>query len=250
MLDTRAPWGFGEVIREIITSPEDRAAVWERGYSVIPYAYRRSDANFAREGSLANSRVVRVERGPVYDGVLIESELPFLRRIEVEYRLWRELPWLEVEVRLDKQAYERYEGLYVAFPFKLERPRALVHSCDAVFEAETQQLPGTCRDYYAVQDYAAMVGEDGWGAVCPVEAPLMLAGAMNFGRWSDHLRIDRACLYSWLANNFWYTNFPGYQLGELTFRFAVAAGSGKYDAGHVARIAEAVRVGLSVAGVE
>lgn len=249
LLDSRAPWGFGEVIRETITSPEDRAAVWERGYTQIPYACRRSDANFQREGSLANSRLVRIETGPVFDGVLIESELPYLRRIEVEYRLFRELPWLEVEVRLDKQAYERYEGLYVAFPFALDNPRALVHSCDAVFEAEAQQLPGTCRDYYGVQDYVAMVGDQGWGAVCPVQAPLMQLGAITFGRWADHLRLDRACLYSWLTNNFWYTNFPGYQLGELTFRFAIAAGAGEFDQEHVQRIAEATRVGLSVAAV-
>jgi len=250
MLDARAPWGFGEVIRETITSPEDRAAVWERGYTELPYAYRRSDANFAREGSLANSRVVRVESGPVFDALIVASELPYLRRIETELRLWRELPWLEVEVRLDKQAYENYEGVYVAFPFKLEGARALVHSCDAVFEAQTQQLPGTCRDYYAVQDYAAMVNDEGWAAVCPVEAPLMQLGAITFGRWADHLRLDRACLYSWLTNNFWYTNFPGYQLGELTFRFAVAVGGGEFDPEHVQRLADATRVGLSVAVVE
>ncbi|MBU0609346.1 MAG: hypothetical protein KKI08_15780, partial [Armatimonadetes bacterium] len=148
------------------------------------------------------------------------------------------------------QAYENYEGVYVAFPFKLEGARALVHSCDAVFEAETQQLPGTCRDYYAVQDFAAMVNDEGWAAVCPVEAPLMQLGAITFGRWADHLRLDRACLYSWLTNNFWYTNFPGYQLGELTFRFAVAVGTGEFDHTHVQRLAEATRVGLSVAVVE
>ncbi|MCE5237907.1 hypothetical protein LLH23_05385, partial [bacterium] len=250
MLDTRAPWGLGEVIRETITSAEDRAAVWERGYSFLPYAYRRSDANFAREGALTNARVVRVESGPVLEALLVESELPYLRRIETEVRLWRELPWLEVEVRLDKQAYELYEGLYVAFPFKLEGARALVHSCDAVFEAETQQLPGTCRDYYAVQDYVAMVSDDAWAAVCPVEAPLMQLGALTFGRWADHLRLDRACLYSWLVNNFWYTNFPGYQLGELTFRFAIATGAGSFDQDRARQIAEATRVGLSVAAVE
>jgi alpha-mannosidase len=250
MLDTRAPWGFGEVIRETITSPEDRAAVWERGYSFIPYAYRRSDANFAREGSLSHSRVVRVESGPVFDAVIVESELPYLRRIETELRVWRELPWIEFEVRLDKQAYENYEGVYVAFPFKLEGARAFVHSCDAVFEAEAQQLPGTCRDYYAVQDYAALANDDAWAAVCPVEAPLMQLGALTFGRWADHLRLDRACLYSWLTNNFWYTNFPGYQLGELTFRFAIVTGSGALDHTHVQHLAEATRVGVCVAAVE
>lgn len=247
MLDTRAPWGFGEVIRETITSPGDRMAVWERGYPWIPYAHRRSDANFDRRGSLRRSQVTRAESGPVFDSLIVESELPYLRRIEVEYRLWKELPWMEVEVRLDKQAYEQYEGIYVAFPFALDNPRALIHSCDAVFEAETQQLPGTCRDYYVVHDYAAMVGDEGFGAVCPVQAPLMQLGGITFGRWADHLRLDRACLYSWLTNNFWYTNFPGYQLGELTFRYAIVTGGGSLDQQLIGQVAEATRVGLAVA---
>jgi len=246
-IDLRAPWGFGEIIREIITSPGDRCAVWERGYTDLPYGKRRRDANFLREGSLSSSRLIRWENGPLAEIALFEAHLPSVCRIEIEYRLWKNLPWLELEIRLDKQAYECYESLYVAFPFALQRPRAFVHSCDAVFEAEAGQLPGTCRDFYYVQDFVALAGEDGWTAICPVQAPLVQLGAITFGRWAEHLQLERACVYSWLTNNFWYTNFPGYQLGEFTFRYAIAAGPGAFVAHEVQHIADIVRTGLAIA---
>jgi len=243
-LDTRAPWGFAETIHEHIAGREDRAAVWERGYTQIPYGKRRTDAPFVREGALAGAELVGVQSGPVFASLTWRSSLPFVRHLETEIRLYRGLRRIDVIVRLDKQPCERYEGLYVAFPFAIEAPpRALLHSCGAVFEAEAEQLPGTCRDYYAVEHFAALQGADRWALVTPVEAPLVQLGEITFGRWADHLRMSRSAVYSWLTNNFWYTNFPGYQLGELSFSFVVTTGAGQLDTAAAARFGEAVRVG-------
>jgi hypothetical protein len=246
LLDTRAPWGFAEVIHESITGHQDRNAVWERGQTEIPYAKRRTDAPFRREGAREGARLVHVQTGPVFASVTWASSLPFVRRLEVEVRLWRRLKRLDVEVRLDKQPCEAYEGLYVAFPFRLERPRGFIHSCGAAFEAEAEQLPGTCRDYYAVEHFAALADAQRWAVMCPVEAPLVQLGEITFGRWADHLTINRGCLYSWLTNNFWYTNFPGYQQGRLVFRYALTTGAGPLDLASAEAFGRAARVGLVV----
>ncbi|MGD9498181.1 MAG: hypothetical protein AB7Y46_17905, partial [Armatimonadota bacterium] len=247
LLDARAPWGFGEAIHERISSHEDRAAVWERGYLQIPYGKRRTDAPFARVGALAEAELVGVARGPVFASLTWRSRLPFVRHLETEIRLWRGLRRIDVTIRLNKQPCEAYEGLYVAFPFALAAPpRAFVHSCGATFEAEVEQLPGTCRDYYAVEHFAALQDDERWAVVCPVQAPLVQLGEITFGRWADHLRMSRAAIYSWLANNFWYTNFPGYQLGELSFSFAITTGNGGLDLAAAEAFAEAVRVGVTV----
>jgi hypothetical protein len=247
LLDARAPWGFGEVIHEQITGPQDRDAVWERGYAEIPYGKRRTDAPFRREGSLERARLAATQAGPAFASVTWESSLPFVRRVETEFRLWRGLKRIEVEVRLDKQPCEAYESLYVAFPFRLEAPRGFIHSCGALFEAEREQLPGSCRDYYAVEHFAAFEGDGAWAVLCPVEAPLVQLGDLTFGRWADHLRPGRACFYSWLTNNFWYTNFPGFQLGRLDFRFALTTGRGALDRVAAERLGRQTRVGLVVA---
>jgi len=248
LLDTRAPWGFAETVHERITSAEDRAAVWERGYLTIPYGKRRTDAPFERTGALGAAELVGVQTGPVFSALTWRSSLPFVRALETEVRLYRGLRRIEVTVRLDKQPCEAYDGLYVAFPFAMDPPpRAFVHSCDATFEAEAQQLPGSCRDWYAVEHFAALQAEDWWAQVTPVEAPLVQLGEITFGKWADHLRITRGAIYSWVANNFWYTNFPGYQLGRLQFRFAIATGEEALDADAAVEFGRGVRVGPTVA---
>jgi hypothetical protein len=247
LLDTRAPWGFGETVHEIITSEEDRAAIWQRGYSFLPYAYRRTDANFERRGALEGAEIIAHEEGPLYQSLTWRSELPWVRYMETEIRLWHELPRVDVEVRLDKQARELYESLYIAFPFAFENPHGFIHCCDAAFEAEREQLPGTVRDYYGVQHFAAVSGDGGWAVMAPVEAPLAMLGQLSLGRWSDHLQMTRSCLYGWLTNNFWYTNFPAYQQGELRFRFSLTAGTGNLDLQAATEFGETVRVGVSAA---
>lgn len=247
LLDGRAPWAFAEVIHERITSAEDRAAVWERGYLELPYGKRRSDANFARTGSLAGNRLVDAYGGPLCSGAIWSSSLPDVPCLETELRLWNGAKRLDVEVRLQKAVQTAYEGLNVAFPFRLDNPRAFVHSGGAAFEAGRQQLPGTCRDYYAVEHFAAVQGDQGWVVLAPIEAPLVQFGQINFGQWSDELQLNRSGLYSWLLNNFWYTNFAGYQVGDLTFRFALTTGAGELDLAAAAEFGRQVRVGLTIA---
>lgn len=246
LVDPWSPWGFAEVILETIPGHQDRRAVWERDYAAVPYGKRRTDAPFHREGSLAHARLLSRQDGGLSDAVVWQSSLPTVPAIETEIRLWRGLRRIDVELRLEKEPRTAYEGLYCAFPVNLDNPRGFIHSGDAVFEVEKQQLPGTCRDYYAVEHFAALQGDRGWSVLCPVEAPLVQMGQITFGQWADHLRLTRGCMYSWLTNNFWYTNFPGYQQGRLTFRFVLQAGTGELDLAAAEQFARQVRMGLTV----
>ncbi len=150
LLDARAPWGFAEVIHESIAGAQDREAVWERGIPLILYGKRHIDATFQCEGSLAAGQVVCRQCGPVFASFTRRASLPFAPVVDTEVRLWRGVKRIDVEVRVAKQPHEAYESLYVAVPFEMAAPRALIHSGGALFEAEREQLPGTCRDFYAL----------------------------------------------------------------------------------------------------
>ncbi len=99
-----------------------------------------------------------------------------------------------------------------------------------------------------LEHFAAFEDRAGWVALCPVDAPLLQVGDLTFGRWAEHLHISRACFYSWVTNNFWYTNFPGTQSGHLRFRYALTSGAGPLDPVDAEAFACAVRVGLTVRG--
>ncbi len=246
LLEPRERWRFAESIQERIRGTRDRCAIWEPHNRGVPNGTRRSRAPFARTGTGVRARMGATCEGGVFASVTSVSRLPGVRRVETEVRLWRGLRRIDVTVRMHKQPQEAYDSLYVAFPWALSTPRAFIHNAGAVFEAEAEQLAGTCRDFYAVEHFVAMQGDEGWAAVVPVDSPLVEVGAINTGSWRDHLELTGASVYAWVTNNFWYTNFPGYQLGILTFRFALTTGTGVAPLDELARFGEAVRVGLTV----
>jgi len=91
-----------------------------------------------------------------------------------------------------------------------------------------------------------MANTEAWAIVSPMESLLVQVGEITFGRGADHLSINRGSISAWVANNFWYTSFPGYQLGELPFRFAITTGAGAFDADAATEFGHAARVGLTV----
>ncbi|MBI3922876.1 MAG: hypothetical protein HY318_15755 [Armatimonadetes bacterium] len=247
LLDSTAPYGFGDTIHETIEGSQDRNALWDRSYVELPRGLRHTDAPFMRKRAADDAELLCVQQGPVFASVTARSKLPDARYLETEVRLWRGLRRIDVEVRVEKQSQERYESLYVAFPFALPNPSAYIHSGGAVFKAEEEQLPGSCRDFYAVEDFVAVEGADGWAILCPVDAPLVQLGQIiNTGQWLDHLVLKRGCIYSWPVNNFWYTNFPGCQQGILKFRYSMTTGTGKLDTHVAASFGRGVRMGLTV----
>ena len=248
LLDTAAPWSFAEVIHEKIAGSRDRRAVWEPDANFRPprgpNGHRHRDARFVRTGSLGRSKVLESTCGAVMASLTTVSRLPYAPRVETEIRLYRGVRQIDVIVRVDKSIQTKYESLYLALPFALSHPRAFIHSCDAVFEAGVEQLPGSCCDYYAVQDYVALAGDEGWAVTVPHEAPLVQLGDITFGRWADSLNLCTGHLYGWLTNNFWYTNFPAYQFGPLEFCYSLTTGTGALDTAHAGEFAQSARYGV------
>jgi hypothetical protein len=83
-------------------------------------------------------------------------------------------------------------------------------------------LPGTCRDYFAIDGwvhYAAPAGHWLWVSR---DAPLVTFGAPQVkARRNDAPRdVDR--VLAMIFDNFWYTNFVGDSHGAMEFHFDLA----------------------------
>ena len=147
-------------------------------------------------------------------------------------------------VRLDKVPNLAPEGVYVAFPFAVENPRFWVQTTDAVFMAEREQLPHTCRDWYSIQHAVGVAGDRGagveWGSL---DAPLVQLGGFHTGQWAEHLEAPAGHINSWLMNNLYFTNFKASQGGVDHFAYAFRP-SEQVDRQSVARFGE--KVGAAV----
>ncbi|MHB1630171.1 MAG: glycoside hydrolase family 38 N-terminal domain-containing protein [Bacilli bacterium] len=98
------------------------------------------------------------------------------------------------------------------------------------------QLPGTCTDFYCVQDGFALVAPTGGVAVATPDTPLLQLGPLSYGPRVLHGEqggraggqqgghTARATPYAWVLNNFWETNFAPEAGGFYEFAYRVSWG--------------------------
>lgn len=106
---------------------------------------------------------------------------------------------------------------------------------------ETDQLPGTTRDWLTIQDWVEAAGPKSSVAWAAIEAPLVQFGDINTGKWLTRLVIPNQTVFSYVFNNLWMTNFKAGQGGPLEFRYAFTSRSGGADPVASARFGAEVR---------
>jgi hypothetical protein len=128
-------------------------------------------------------------------------------------------PQFKLDVQLKKPIVEAYESLHVVFPFALAQPDFLLETAGAVYRAEAEQLPDTCKDWYSIQHAVGIGNPEGgvlWGTM---DAPLIQLGALQTGKWARTLDAPRGLVSSWLLNNLHFTNFQAVQEGSGRYRY-------------------------------
>jgi hypothetical protein len=147
---------------------------------------------------------------------------PRLQWAAREVELWKGEPRARLTVRFYRNPSESPEALFVgcSLPASGDLPRA--SSGGLGFVPYRDQLPGTCRDYFAIDgwlDYASPSGHRLWVSR---DAPLVTFGAPDLlARRTDAPR-DVNRVLAMVYNNFWYTNFVGDESGAMEFQFDLA----------------------------
>ena len=61
----------------------------------------------------------------------------------------------------------------------------------------------------------------GWATV---DAPLITLEDINRGLWPESIQIRNGTVFSYVMNNYWYTDTPAQQGGRFTFRYGLISG--------------------------
>jgi hypothetical protein len=113
------------------------------------------------------------------------------------------------------------ESTYIAMPFAVADATARYDVGAQAIEIDKQQLPGSCRDYFNLQNWVDF-SNDGFGVtIATPENPLAQFGDFHFAHDQRELHLERAMFLGWITNNYWGTNFRGYQPGRVTARYVV-----------------------------
>jgi hypothetical protein len=135
--------------------------------------------------------------------------------------LWDGSPTLAISNSLKRDPERKKEAAYFVFPFAVTRPEVRLEIPNGVMRPELDQLPGACKDWYAMQHFARVTGKEGSLAWASPDAPLVCVGDLNRGLWQEQLPVKNGHLYSYIMNNYWFTNYKADQSGEHTFRYAL-----------------------------
>jgi hypothetical protein len=180
---------------------------------------RREVLEESTAAAAENSAVQNDPHTIVYTQPLSHPRLSWAtRRLEV----WKGEPRARLALRFNRISSEDPEAFFVVFPLPCESTMPQT-SCGGVpFVPFSDQLPGTCRDYFAIDGwihYATPAGHWIWASR---DAPLVTFGAPQVKARRTDAPKDVQRVLAMIFENFWYTNFVGDSHGAMEFQFDLA----------------------------
>lgn len=184
----------------------------------------------------------RMEIGQDHMTLVLNFEMPGLSRCEQRIILRADSKEIELILDVEKLDHQSPESYYLVFPLAMPSTwKGYFDSAGVPLELDQQQLPGVSRDWVTVDTFASISHEaEGRTAslYCP-DAPLVMHGNFNFGKRSTAVaRDENPLLLAWPFNNYWDTNFPAAQPGNINIRYGFTT-SGRLDIPNTARNARA-----------
>ena len=158
------------------------------------------------------------------------------RRLEI----WKREPRARLTFRLNRISSFDPELLCVSSALPCDGTLPRLSSGGMGFTPFTDQMPGTCRDYFAIDGWARYTTPDGNWLWVTRDAPLItLDGPHPKSRLSSPpARTGR--LLAIVFDNFWYTNFQGDSPGVMEFQFEFAWRNDMGGDAETERLAEAL----------
>jgi hypothetical protein len=147
---------------------------------------------------------------------------PRLRTATRILEIWKREARARFTLRIDRISSPDPEVIFATFIFPCDGAPPQANSGGEPFVPFRDQLPGTCRDYFAVDSsvhYATPRGSWIWAAR---DAPLVSIGAHNVLAKRTREPEAPGRLYAMLFNNLWYTNFVGDAHWAMEFRFEIS----------------------------
>jgi hypothetical protein len=170
-------------------------------------------------------RVVSVTKQPFGTVAELESSALNTPNISTEIILFDGEKKILFVNHVNKSPFYRKEGAYFAFPLRLERPHLRYDIQNGFVDPAHDQLPGAGNEWFSVQHWVEAFKGDVSAAVMPIDAPLITLGDIVRGKWPvEFAPPARADIFSYVMNNYYFTNWPAAQGGDFTFRYVLTSG--------------------------
>lgn len=158
--------------------------------------------------------------------VVLRSKAPGCNSLEQKIELHSELPWIDITNTVDRGDVRTPEGLYFDFPFDgLKNAKIRYQTAWTPVQIDKDLLPGSCLNYFCVQNYVEVRGRKQTLVFAPIDAPLIEIGEVHANTRRhllpeyDSVKTDPPRVLSYVMNNYWFTNYRAHQPGKVSFHY-------------------------------
>ena len=226
LVDRESPFRFGSYL--YVTGGDDypNNSLYRFGAGLKPPALTIHAAH--------SDAVATIKTTPIGRVVQLSSFAPNTPSIQTEILLLDAEKKILITYRLHKDRVLSRESAYIAFPFEVSNPQFTYGSQSGWINPAQDELPGGSREWYLPTTFASVSNRNVVATVVPLDAPLTSFGDIVRANWPIDFTPKSSSIFSWLMNNYWGTNFPAWQGGDFTFRYAISSGA-KFDPAAAAR---------------
>lgn len=205
------------------------------------FIYRRMENRDATNGGPAKgitqsiwSDVQTVEKkdGTLYESLKMKGFSPAADKngISCEIRLFKKEPRIELTYSMVREDNFDCNGIFVAFPFTRENPQLIMDVQGGLMKPGENQLEGSSNDWNTMQNFVAARSENHQILFSSQEIPLVILGDMYEGPYHYKKEYSKPTVYSWVMNNYWFTNFQASQKGEFQWSYTLTTRANTSDA--------------------
>jgi alpha-mannosidase len=207
LYDNENPYFIGQPIRETLEA--------------------RNKMNLSHS-TVFNVKVESGVRGSIWKSIRVAADLEGFTKgeegspmgIQWEIRLYNNSKKVEFAYQASKEIITDPEALYVVFPFRLPKSRITFETIGGNL-TQGEQLPGSSSDWNVAQNFISVKGIKGQIIIVSDEVPLWHFNNFNMGNFERYPKPGKPWLYSWVMNNYWFTNFRAYQEGTVNWNYII-----------------------------
>lgn len=209
----------------------DQDAKWKLGEFIYETLDNRSQMeafkldNYERE-PLDSVWMDGFEKGPIWNTIRFKGKTKAAYpkdAYQFEIRLFNTSKRIDLVYHIEKRMVTDPEGIYIAFPFKLQGGTLAFDVQGGEIRAGVDQIPGSSNDWNSVQNYARLSNTSEQVLLSSPEIPLMQFGGINTGRYKAGATPETTHIFDWPMNNYWVTNFNAEQHGGITWKYTISS---------------------------
>jgi hypothetical protein len=211
--------GFGDFLSTEVTGFAPRAKVhhiWDTSDPTLRDEERKSVLQTT--SAAAEGEATKEDTGEtiIYTQSLRHPRLGWaVRRLEI----WKSDPQIRLDFKLYRKSSELPEVFLISFALPVEDVAPTVSNGGVPYKPYRDQIPGSCKDYFAIDGWVDYETKNGHWIWATKDAPLVTFGQSDILAKTEKVPTSTNIVRAILFNNLWHTNFVDNAMGEMDFSF-------------------------------